>query len=124
MPLLLLRVWSWLKTAWEWLKKHWWAVLPPLAALFVLERFARRPKVLAPSSVDASRFQLTEEQKAQQARAEAAYQRLQDLKKIDEAHKKTLDNLSDEQREQAAELIDEPEKLNEYLLKVGKDIRS
>lgn len=117
----------WKFIAWPWLKKYWMWILFPIGLLVAvvkgLSLLKRPPAVLAPELVGAS-------QKAEEARRLAEEEsrlaemvRQKRVAEVEAVHAEKLQQLSKEQREIVEELKSEPDKLNEYLLLVGKDIR-
>lgn len=110
---------------WEWLKRNWKWLLFPIALLVFLVGWAikKRPEVIAPGSTAANaaaqRAKELADQKAKEAEA-AKQKRIEELKK---EHDAVIQKLTDEQKAKVDELVDDPDKLNEFLLSVGKQIR-
>ena len=118
---------TWLAKAWNWLKENWKAVLFGILTLGVglaVGKVLRKPqKVVNPELVGADKTKRQAQAEENKARLEAAKKRAERLVSIEEKHEQTVKKLTDEQRANADELKDDPEKLNEYLFQVGKEIR-
>jgi hypothetical protein len=115
----------WSFTALPWLKKNWrWLVLPVGIALFLAGYLIRKkPKVLAPEMVGASEVERNATDDAAAAVAAAVKEKDERLAEIEKEHAATLEKLTDGQRAKVKELHEDPEKLNDFLLHIGRDIR-
>jgi hypothetical protein len=111
-----------LKAAWEWVKKHWELLG---AAILVLLGFLlgvtvrKRPVVLEganPEKEDAEKKAQSDTRKAEQ---DAAEQKAEAKKQ----HDVDTAGLVTEVQQKTEEVRHDPQKTNEYLLNVGKDIR-
>jgi biopolymer transport protein ExbB/TolQ len=112
---------------WAWLKKYWmWLILPVgvLVYLFGKMSGAKSLEVVTPELVGASETKDSADEKAKEERAKAK-EKLERIK--EEAlreHTETIEKLNEEQREHADELVGDPDKLNDFLLEVGRSMRS
>ncbi len=115
----------WLKAAWDWLKRNWMWILLPVGVLVAVARLFKggSPPVIAPGSVEASRVQTAEREKADAAVQKADEERKAKLEEIEKEHGEALSKLTEEQSNKVAELVDDPDALNDYLLKVSKGMR-
>jgi len=116
----------WLLKAWLWLKKNWKWVLFPIGIIafiggFLLRR--RAPKVVAPelAGADVVKEKLLVELEDEVKIVEK--DKVAKLEKIDKEHAATVKKLTDDQKAEAQGLRTDPEKLQEFLLGVGKDVR-
>lgn len=118
----------WLPLAWAWLKKNWKVVLLGVFTFgvsFLIGRALRKPtKVVAPALVGAAEVKEEAEGKAEKQLEEAAGERDKAVAKVELEHKATIEKLTKEQEEKLPELRGDPEKLNSFLLDVGKEMRS
>jgi hypothetical protein len=112
------KVWAWLKANWKWL-------LFPVGLLVLgYELYARRkPDVISPGSVAAAAAAAKAQELAAKKAAEAEAARAKRVEELKKVHDDTIQKLTDEQKAHVEELVDDPAKLNEYLLDVGKQIR-
>jgi F0F1-type ATP synthase membrane subunit b/b' len=112
---------------WDWLKENWKTVLLGVltlgVGLVVGKSLRKTQNVVNPELVGADKTKREAQAEENKARLEAAKKRAERLVSIEEKHEQTIKKLTDEQRTNADELKDDPEKLNEYLFQVGKDIR-
>lgn len=117
----------WLKSAWAWLKKNWKAVLLGVSTLgigLLIGKALRKPQnVVNPELVEADKVKRGAQEAEDAARLEAAKKHEERLRKVVQVHDKKLQNLTAEQNEKVDELKDDPEKLNDYLLSVGREIQ-
>lgn len=115
----LLLVWNWVKRYWKWL------LFPIGILLFLLGRFTiKKPTpVIAPELVRASEEEKKAREEAEKRALAAELERERKLLEINAKHEETLKKMTDEQKHKAKELEAQPEKLNEFLLEVGKQIR-
>lgn len=116
----------WLLTAWRWLKKYWmWLLFPVGIFVFIVGRLTARrlPDVVAPEIVEAEENRRRAQEEADRQVEEAEAEREQKLDEIREEHAETVSKLTEAQKEKAAELVDDPEKLNEFLTNVGREVR-
>mgnify|MGYP001244304738 FL=1 len=125
MTLLALKVFF--SKAWEWLKKYWMWVLFPIGLLVLgakgLALLKRPAPVLPPELVGASQTAESERRIAEQRAREAETARAQKITQVEAEHLDVIRKLDEEQYKKVEELRDDPDKLNEYLLQVGKDMR-
>lgn len=116
----------WFTLIWKWLKKYWkWLLFPVGIALFILGRITTRkpPNVIAPELIEADRQRRRLQEEADRKVFEAALERERKLDELRKEHEAVLRELTDEQREKVKELEADPEKLNDFLLDVGRQIR-
>lgn len=106
-----------LKKVWEWLKANWkWLLFPVGIVLFIIGRFSRPPELV---TIDPTK-EADERAKAERERREAelAAEQARLRERLDAVHRANADKLkklTNEQMDQAAELEQDPEKLNEWL---------
>ena len=116
----------WLIKAWCWLKKYWmWLLFPVGILLFIVGRLTAKPllDVVAPELVDAEKNRRRVQEEADKKVEEAEAKREQELDNIRAEHADTVSKLTGEQKEKAKELADDPVKLNEFLISVGREVR-
>ena len=120
-------IWLWLKKAGAWLKANWKSVLLGIFTLgigLLVGKALKKPSVVvAPELVGAEEERQKAQEAEDKARAKAAQERADKLEEVEKAHSETIKQLTDGQREKVDELRDDPEKLNSYLISVGKDLR-
>ena len=117
----------WLTKAWEWTKKNWkWLLFPIGVTLFLLGKVSQRslPPVLAPELVGAEEERIKANEEAEEEKVEAKVEKEKKIEAVEKEHAETIKALTDEQAEKVVELKDDPEKLNSFLLDVGRDVRS
>ena len=106
-----------LESAWEWVKTHWqWILFPVGILLFILGRGSKSAEVITtdPTKKADDRAKVERERREAELAAEQARLRA----RLDEVHQENagkLQKLTEEQMGQAAELEQDPEKLNEWL---------
>lgn len=106
-----------LKKIWAWLKANWkWLLFPVGIALFIIGRFSRSPELVTidPTKKADDRAKVERERREAELAAEQARLR----ERLDAVHRENADKLktlTEEQMGQAAELEQDPEKLNEWL---------
>jgi hypothetical protein len=112
---------------WAWLKKYWkWLLFPVGLIIGILTMIGRRKKITVTSP------EVTEAEEARKKADEEARKRLQELEEdrrekienIEKEHADTIRELTEDQRSRLEELREDPDELNEFLLEVGKEIRS
>jgi len=114
---------------WTWLKKYWkWLLFPVGIVLYVLGRLAgsrKRPtEVVAPALSEAVKTQQEATSKANSEKAAAKKAMEAEVAQIEAEHADTVAKLTRAQRDEAEKLKEDPEALNQYLLDVGKSLRS
>lgn len=109
--------------AWEWLKKNWHWVLFPVGILLVVLGYRRKAPVVAPALVGADEVQEREDTKADAVKAQALADRDKKIAEVTQQHSAVIAQLTDTQRKEADSLQEDPEKLNAFLLDVGRDMR-
>lgn len=114
---------AFLKKAWEWLKRNWMWVLLPVGILLLLLGIKPRPKVVGSQLHGAADAANKARAEAERKAAEAQAARDAEVKRIEAEHAESIKKLTDAQKKTVEELRTDPEKLNEYLLNVGKQIR-
>lgn len=116
---------SWLLKSWSWLRLNWkWVIFPVGVALFLASYYTRKkPEVITPETVGASAAEIEAKAKAE-AEAKAAKEELdRKIKEVTDRHAEVISKLTDEQQAKLTELKEDPDKLNEFLLGVGREIR-
>jgi len=122
----LLIAWSWMKRAWLWLKKYWmWVLLPVGVAVFLVGRLTggKPADVVAPELLGAADKKLVEDEKAERAKEEAKTKLVERVAEVKREHSKTVEKLSDTQKELVEDLTEDPEALNAFLKSVGEEVR-
>lgn len=109
--------------AWEWLKKNWHWVLFPIGIALAVFGFRRKTPVVAPALVGADEVLDREDTKADLVKAQALADKDKQIAEITQKHDATIAKLTEEQRKEADSLQEDPEKLNAFLLNVGRDQR-
>jgi hypothetical protein len=112
--------------AWPWFKKYWKWFLFPIGIIIYIVGYSTHKKsmVVAPSLLGAAEDKLKAEEKAREETTEAKEKRDEALAAVEKEHAETVAKLTDEQRAKMESLRKEPDKLNEFLVGVGKSIRS
>ncbi len=117
----------WLAKVWVWLKANWKAVLLGITTLglglLVGKALRKSQKVVNPELVGADKTKREAQAEEDSKRIAAAKERAEKLVEIEVDHADTINELTDKQRSEVDELKADPDKLNEYLLNVGKEIR-
>lgn len=117
-----------LTKVWEWLKKYWKYILFPVGIVLgviaaVAARRSTPVNVVAPKEVETEPERDAANAAAVQKAKEAEAARDAAIKKVEAEHAATLKVLTDEQKGKVAELQEDPDELNKFLLSVGKSIR-
>lgn len=114
----------WSDKAKPWLKRNWKWIILPVGILMAIVSMPRRRKLQASSELlGAAKVEREAEAVADAAVEKAKAEKEVALQAIEEDHAKVIEELTDEQRGQVEELREDPEKLNSFLMGVGKDIR-
>lgn len=116
----------WLTIAWSWLKKYWmWLLFPIGILIFILGKISvcKSPDVVAPELVGAEEERRKAQEGADRQVFIATKEREKKLDEIRKEHEQVIKDLTDEQRGQVKELEEDPDKLNDFLLDVGRQIR-
>jgi Skp family chaperone for outer membrane proteins len=117
---------TWLKEkAWPWLKANWKWLLFPIGILVFIAGYTSKSKI---GTVSSELLGAAEDRKVIEGRTagqivEEKQVRDEKLAKIEKEHSATVSKLTRAQRDQMEKLRNDPDKVNEFLLKVGKDIR-
>lgn len=116
---MLLKILTWLKTNWKWL------LFPVGILLFLIGRLTSRkpPVVVAPELVGAAEEKLKAEEEAKSKALEAEADKKRRLVEIEKEHAEALRKLTDNQKKLVEALKDDPERLNDFLIDVGKSVR-
>ena len=116
----------WLIAAWKWFKKYWmWLLFPVGVLVFIVGRLTAKgpPTIIAPEVVGAEEERRRAREEADRKAFEAERDRQIKLDKVRERHDELIKDLTDEQQEKVKELEEDPDKLNEFLLDVGRAVR-
>lgn len=115
---------NWLKLkAWPWLKKHWMWILFPIGILAFIATYKKMPDMLSSETVGAADVKKKADDKAASELGKAKADRDAALAGIEKDHAATVAKLTRKQREEMTELREDPDKLNDWLIGIGKDIR-
>jgi hypothetical protein len=117
---MLVRVWVWLKANWRWL------LFPAGLLVFLagwLTRSRSTPVVVSPALQEAAQAAARAGEEADRQAAGAARVRDERVRQIEVEHAEALKKLTDAERAQVRELQDDPEKLNQFLVDVGRQTR-
>ena len=118
---------SWLGKAWTWLKENWKAVLLAVGTLgigLLIGKTLRKPQeVVNPELVGAEKAKREAQAEEDRKCLEAAEERAERLVEVEKKHADTIKALTDGQCSEVEGLKDDPTRLNEYLIGVGRDIR-
>lgn len=127
MPLFLLTLWGWLKSAWGWTKRNWqWIILPVGILIFLFGR-ASKPsrKIEVVSSklhgADVKKEDIRKE--LEEKLGELDEEKAEKIEEVVKGHKETIEGLTDDQKDEADDLLGDPDALNDYLLDVGRSVR-
>jgi len=118
----------WLRKAWAWTKKYWKYLLFPVGILVgIIGMLIGKKKdlgdVVAPKEVETESERNRANEQARREAEEAQRARDQKVKELEEQHAETLEKLTEKQKERVEELREDPDKHNEFLLQVGKEVR-
>lgn len=117
----------WLTKGWPWTRKNWmWLLLFPVALFAFL--FGRdRGKVVVvdarKESDAASDFVKKVEEKKQAAEDKLEQELVERMSAVIEEHREAVNSLTEEQKAEADQLLDDPDALRGYLLQVGSRAR-
>jgi hypothetical protein len=117
----------WTYKAKPWLKKNWmWLLLPVGILLFIFGRTSKPTRKIDVVSTKLHGADVKREEL--KAELEDKVKELDDEKadkiaKVVIEHKGVIDSMTDEQKEKADELLEDPDELNSYLLNVGQHVR-
>jgi Sec-independent protein translocase protein TatA len=118
------RIVGWAFKAWGWLKKNWQWVLLPVGLLLLLSRLRpRAPEVVSSSLIGAGETQRAAEQRADEQVEEARAELDEKVEQAAQEHQSQVRSLVEKQKDDAAELAEDPQRLNAFLLNVGKETR-
>lgn len=112
---------------WSWLRDHWKTVLLGVVTLgisLIVGRALRRtPAVVNPQLLEAEKVREDSQAVEDAQRAQAEAERQRDLAAVQVEHADAIAKLTEKQKAQVEELSADPEKLNSFLLSVGKETR-
>lgn len=112
---------------WEWLKENWRTVIFGVFTLgigLVVGRWRKKaPVVLNPELGEHYADRRRIEQEAERQIADAKRRRNDEVTVILFDHDQTLKKLNHDQNQRVKELLDDPEALSDYLVKVGREVR-
>lgn len=123
---IVLSLW-WTEKALPWLKRNWmWLLLPVGIILFLLGRGSKPTRKIDVVSTklhgaDAKREELKKEL-AEKVK-ELDDEKVDKISTVVKEHKETIEKLTNEQKGEADNLLGDPDKLNSYLLEVGRRVR-
>ena len=102
-----------------------WLLFPVGILTYLVGRMSvkKLPDVVAPEVVGAGENLRREREEADRKISEAEQERRLELDKVQQTYEEVLHELTDTQRSKAKELEADPERLNEFLLEVGTQIR-
>lgn len=106
-----------------WLKKYWKWLLLPLGILVYIAGYRSKPEVVAPASVEAERVRQEADKQRALEESKAKVERDRRLVEVQVEHEKAISKLTQEQMDEASDLMIDPDKLNEYLKNVGRKVR-
>ena len=115
----------WTLKAWPWLKKYWKWLLFPLGIIIFILGYSSRKKITVTSSELLGHAEEKKKLDDEAARQLGTARADRDVKLagIQKEHEATVAKLTRKQRDEMEELREDPDKLNDFLLGVGKDIR-
>lgn len=117
----------WLGKAWEWIKRNWKYILFPLGIvlgiLALISKLRGPGQVVSPLGAQAEKERQKAQAEADKKAKEAEAARQKKVQELEQEHADTLKKLTDDQKKQVEELREDPDKLNSFLLNVGKSIR-
>jgi len=115
---------------WEWLKKYWKWILFPIGILgmvitYFIGRSSKKTKVevISPVEKEADDMVKKEQAEADKKAAEAKKERDEKVAQLEKEHAETIKEFNDELRDKYEEIKDDPDKVSEFLLNVGKSMR-
>lgn len=115
----------WQSKAQPWLEKNWqWVLLPVGLLLAVAKAFGgRKTTVVGSELTGAAKTEHEADEKATKAVEEAKTERAEAITEAQADRDKHVRILTEEQAAEAKKLSSNPPALNDYLKKVGKDVR-
>ena len=115
----------WTIRALPWLKKYWKWLLFPIGVLVFIAGYVVRPKpkVLSSELLGHAKVKKDIDRKTAGQIIEAKEERDKKVAEIEKQHAATVAKLTRDQRGKLKELREDPDKVNEFLLQVGKEIR-
>lgn len=118
---------EWLTTkAWPWLKKNWKWLLFPIGILVFIAGYTSKSRIGTVSSelLGAAEDKAVIEGRTAGQIIEEKAARDEKIAKLEKEHSATVAKLTRAQRDQMQKIRNDPDKVNEFLKQVGKDIRS
>jgi copper(I)-binding protein len=115
----------WTTKAFPWLQKNWqWVLLPVGILMFVARAFLGQKIEVVASQLSAADAAVKKAQDQATAIINVAeVKREARLAEVQKEHAEVIKILTDQQKDDMAELMSDPEVLNNYLLEVGKRAR-
>lgn len=114
----------WTTKAWPWLKKYWqWILFPVGILVLVLTYRGPKPKLKSSELLDHAKVKKDIEKRTAGQLVEAKEEKAKKLAEVEKEHAGTVAKLTSEQRSKMKELREDPDKVNEFLKQVGKEIR-
>ena len=114
---------TFLQKAWTWLKKYWVWIVFPVGLLLLLSKRKTIVNVLDSQLSQHDRFKDEIDEEAARQLEELERKKKIEIEELDRKYLELWDKLTVEQREKADSLKQNPDKLNEFLLEVGKSVR-
>ena len=116
-----------LRKVWTWIKKYWKYLLFPvgivLGIIAMVSGRRRVGNVVAPGELETEGERTQANEEAQQKAREAAEAKKKAVESLEREHADTIKKLTDQQKKEVDGLRGDPDKLNEFLLGVGKEVR-
>lgn len=107
----------------EWFKKYWGYVVAgvlAVVAFFIGRKLLQKQVVVQPGP---SKKQVDEEKKAEELKEQAQEKRELEVKEADKEYKKVVETQTKHIEAITAEVQEDPDKTNDFLKSVGKNIR-
>lgn len=117
---------TFLLSLWAWLKKYWtWLLFPVGVIIYLIGRSQGGVRVVPDreESDAAQRLKEKVEAEKQEVLNEVARERAERSEAIIRGHQETIRSLTEAQKDEMSDLLRNPDELNEYLLRVGREIR-
>lgn len=116
----------WLKAAWEWLKKYWkWLLFPIGILAYLVGRASAKTNVtvVSPGLIEHAEVEARLDAEAAEKKQEADVAAAAQLNQVELTRRREVDAESNKQVAAAEAAQDDPQKVNDLLKQVGKDMR-